>query len=417
MHPGRRIKILVILAFACALVATPALPQSAGDGTGKIVITDQNRDQVRLTPEQRTTVESVIQMPETVRSVRLAKEGSGDQGGAAFVRLPLPDGKQITLARTQPTVKTERGYTWRGQVESSGEPATLLLWNDGHLSGHFGYQGRVFIISHTGGGVHTMSALDPGKLPPDHGPETNVIPQPIPEPTVAPFAESDRLALEANSIVIDVMMLYTKTAASFHIGDAADLLEMAIERSNETFRNSGITNVRLRLVHTEQVDYEEQDADHFVHLFRMVDGEGPFKGVRKLRNEKRADIVGLVLHSPTGCGLSTRVGAEAEEAYFIVHHACAAITHSIAHEVGHIFGARHDRAIDSSNDPFPYAHGYINGTKWRDIMSYRAGCGDCPRIPFWSNPRVMYQGEPTGTHANDNARVILENAERVSKFR
>jgi hypothetical protein len=29
----------------------------------------------------------------------------------------------------------------------------------------------------------------------------------------------------------------------------------------------------------------------------------------------------------------------------------------------------------------------------------------------------MYQGEPTGTLAEDNARVILEQAERVSKFR
>jgi hypothetical protein len=29
----------------------------------------------------------------------------------------------------------------------------------------------------------------------------------------------------------------------------------------------------------------------------------------------------------------------------------------------------------------------------------------------------MYRGEPTGTDAEDNARVILEQAERVSKFR
>jgi hypothetical protein len=50
-------------------------------------------------------------------------------------------------------------------------------------------------------------------------------------------------------------------------------------------------------------------------------------------------------------------------------------------------------------------------------MSYQQSCEGCVRIPFWSNPRVKYQGEPTGTIANDNARVILEQAERVSKFR
>ena len=38
-------------------------------------------------------------------------------------------------------------------------------------------------------------------------------------------------------------------------------------------------------------------------------------------------------------------------------------------------------------------------------------------LPFWSNPRVLYKGEPTGTVAADSARVILEKAERVSRFR
>ena len=100
-----------------------------------------------------------------------------------------------------------------------------------------------------------------------------------------------------------------------------------------------------------------------------------------------------------------------------MHHSCAAITITIAHEVGHILGARHDRWTDPNNTPFAYGHGYVNGSKWRDIMSYQDGCKGCPRIPFWSNPRVLYKGEPTGTLIEDNARVILEQAERVSSFR
>ena len=72
--------------------------------------------------------------------------------------------------------------------------------------------------------------------------------------------------------------------------------------------------------------------------------------------------------------------------------------------------------LDASNKPFPYGHGYINGIKWRDMMGYQEGCGGCPRIPYWSNPRIRYRDEPTGTAASDNARVILEQAERVSKI-
>jgi peptidyl-Asp metalloendopeptidase len=149
----------------------------------------------------------------------------------------------------------------------------------------------------------------------------------------------------------------------------------------------------------------------------MVDGTGPFKDVKKLRNEKRADIVGLIIDNPTGCGLSTRIGPDSDEAFFVVHHACAAITLSIAHEIGHILGIRHDRSVDNNETPFAYGHGYVNGSKWRDIMSYNESCGGCPRISYWSNPRIIYKGEPTGTAATDAARVILERAERVSKFR
>ena len=241
--------------------------------------------------------------------------------------------------------------------------------------------------------------------------------QHLPSRSVAPFADAERQALEAKKITIDLMILYTRNVAKHYIRDPADLLALAVEETNETFRNSGLGNITLRLVHSELLDYDGSVGDQFNHLYRMVDGLGPFKDVKKLRDEKRADIVGLIIDNPNGCGLSTRIGPESDEAFFVVHHACAAVTMSIAHEIGHILGARHDRFVDESNVPFAYGHGYVHGTKWRDMMSYKEGCGGCPRIPYWSNPRIIYKGEPTGTAAADNARLILELAERVSKFR
>jgi len=50
-------------------------------------------------------------------------------------------------------------------------------------------------------------------------------------------------------------------------------------------------------------------------------------------------------------------------------------------------------------------------------MSYSLSCDGCLRIPYWSNPRIFYKGEAMGTLTEDNARVILEQAERVSNFR
>jgi peptidyl-Asp metalloendopeptidase len=342
--------------------------------------------------------------------------------------LPIDATTNVTLERVR-YASDEHGCSWRGVVAETGESALLLRWNDGHISGILGYKGHIYTVSGLGGELHAVVETDPRKMPPDHGrpkatadpradsrPDAPVKPeQADPAPAVTPFSDTERQALEAKQVVIDVMLLYTKRAASRYLRPDR-LLAMAVEQANDTFRNSGLGNISLRLVHTQAVDYDESEGEHFDHLYRMVDGVGPFKDIRKLRDEKKADIVGLVLEDPSGCGLSTRVAPDADEAYFVVHHSCAAVTISIAHEIGHILGARHDRGFDPRNQPFAFGHGYVNG-KWRDIMSYQESCDGCVRVPYWSNPRVMYKGEPTGTLLEDNARAILERAEQVSKFR
>jgi len=356
-------------------------------------------------------------------------------GGAANDRsavvLSLGDGI-ITIERTD-TLITADGLVWTGRVRESGDNALLMWGNDGCLTGEFSYRGDTYVIAAVGGIVHVTPETARQHLA-DHAPMAHQTADArardnriggdrkqqrlaLATPNVTPFAHSDLRALQANKVTIDLMMLYSAKAARHYKNSMADLIALAVKQINGSFRNSGLENISLRLVHTQMIDYDESDGEHFDHLYRMVDGVGVFNEVHGLRDAKRADIVGLIIDDPSGCGLSTRVAPDAEEAFFVVHHSCAMTSFSIAHEIGHILGARHDRHTDAADSPFPYGHGYVNGTKWRDIMSYQQGCEGCPRIPYWSNPRILYNGEPTGTDANDNARVILEQAVRVSNFR
>jgi Metallo-peptidase family M12 len=391
------------------------------------------------------------------------KSAIGTRPAALITRIEIPiKGKESIHVRRTHVDMRKNGCTWRGEIEGTGEPVVLMWWKGGKFSGMFTYGGRMYVLKNMGSAVHAVIETDPGKMPPDHGAmgsrrsgaqPADVKDDPLvargegaamrgdnranrqdrqdasgagPPPAAAPASAQPKIiplsaakgrALAAKNITIDVMILYTNRVAAKYVDVDTDLIALSIEQANASFANSGLGNIKLRLVHGQLVDYDESGGEHFNHLYHMVDGEGVFSQVRALRNEKRADVVALIVDDPSGCGLSTRVAAEAEEAFVVVHHSCAALTYSIAHEIGHIIGARHDRALDSNETPFAYGHGFVNGTKWRDVMSYKASCNGCPRVPIWSNPRITYKGDTAGALDADNARVILEQAERVAKFR
>jgi hypothetical protein len=208
----------------------------------------------------------------------------------------------------------------------------------------------------------------------------------------------------SRDVIIDVIVAFTKKAAGSYSDIRRDLVKRAIDEANKSFRLSDLGHIALRLVHVYRTDYAE-DGEHFDHLWRFADkGDGHMEEIHNLRDLYRADVAILIVDDPTACGLATRVRADAHEAFAVVHHECAAASYTLAHEIGHLIGARHDL-------------GYANGTKWRDIMSSLESCGGCPRIPLWSSPTIFVDGEPAGTAQRNNARVIAEQAARVAAFR
>jgi hypothetical protein len=262
---------------------------------------------------------------------------------------------------------------------------------------------------------------------PSRGELQNLQDAPVIKSKHLPFAVPEAPALEERlparkgtrlaPVTITVLIAHTKAAASHYEDISRDLVALAMEEANQSFRNSGLGNVQLKLVHAYQTDYVESGS-HFEHVWRFADrGDGIMDEVHALRDAHGADAAVLIVHDPAGCGLATRVGADADEAFAAVHHQCAAAMYSLAHEIGHIIGARHDRALDQSSEPFPYGHGYVHGMQWRTIMSYKDSCNDCPRLPVWSSPNVRIRGAPAGSTTANNAKVIADHARRVAGFR
>jgi hypothetical protein len=410
--------------------------------------------------------------PEMLEHALSRKGGDGSTMDSLFqIKMCVSEDETLTINRTSVDIKPERSI-WRGTVPGTGARVTLMWWPNGKVTGTIQRDGRMYGIKHLGGQAYLMVEMSEEHMPAEHAPvsstsrvraddpnlrddplvqkgDASILRSLVQPPTAQrpPFparkeARKDQLAFAPipkaaladkikkpapqdtskagqppKDVVIDVIVAYTKKAASNYGDVREELVELAIEESNESFRNSGLGHVKLRLVHAYQTSYDETGAGHFDHVWRFADkGDGYVDEVHKLRDKYRADVGILLVDDPSGCGLSTRVYADASEAFSVVHHACAVMTYSLGHEVGHLIGARHDRSMDTSTEPFPYGHGYVHGT-WRDIMSYKQSCNGCPRLPVWSSPNVLVKGEPAGAADTDNARVISEQAARVAAFK
>ncbi len=360
------------------------------------------------------------------------------QGAPASLVIPLNSKLSVTAHRTGIT-KTDDGYIWRGIIDGSDEPVTLLWWPDGRVAGTVNHAGRMYVIKNLGGGMHGMLEIAPDKLPPDHGAASkammrkmNMHTDPLvdqgdasmmqpqsahPNAPSLPMSKPEDHAGAAKDATITLIVAYTKKAASHYDDIKKDLLDVAVAEANQSFRDSGIDNVHVKLVHAYETDYVEKGS-HFDHVYRFRNkGDGYMDEIHDLRAKYGADVAALVVDDPMGCGLSIRVGADAADAFTVVNHECAATMYSLAHEIGHLIGARHDRAIDDTAQPFAYGHGFVHGKDWRTMMSYKESCDGCVRRPVWSGPNVKVDGVPAGDADTDNAKVIREGAARVAGFR
>ena len=96
--------------------------------------------------------------------------------------------------------------------------------------------------------------------------------------------------------------------------------------------------------------------------------------------------------------------------------------HSYAHEIGHLFGMDHDEHNNSNRGTGNLGCAITkNGVHVaRTIMSSSRVCKChvvCPRWPVYSSPHASKSGYKYGGAANNNKRMLLENAPKVSRFR
>jgi peptidyl-Asp metalloendopeptidase len=339
------------------------------------------------------------------------------------------------------------GFTWAGHVPGRPLSSVTITTVDGVMAGSIIMPGAVYSIRSLGG-AYDVSEIDQSQFPPDAEPRTVSRPQ----GAAARRAAAEVVSSADTAPVIDVMVLYTAAAVSAAGGQAALLsrINLGIGETNTSYTNSNIAH-RVRLVHTQQVAYaEHSDLTLDLEAVSNFDGASfvptPLGDTAALlRDIRGADVVVLVTAppSPLYCGIAWLMEEAIPEwepyAFNVVYQGCLTPNTSIAHEIGHNMGARHDWYVDNGTAPHTYAHGFVNtAARWRTVMAYNNQCSvqsfSCTRLLYWSNPDVLYGGAamgipggtkwdcPTGNLNNvscdaDDHRTLNETAALVAGFR
>lgn len=329
------------------------------------------------------------------------------------INLPLFDGKTYQAIRNKSEGLEMRGvddFTWRGKiVEDKFSGDVVLTFKKGFVSGLIYSPNAVYEIAMKGD-KQILVELDQSLFPECAGDVRGETSGNNSIETLGTASDSgDR---------IDVLVVYTPATKNILGGDAQaqTLARQAIDATNTAYINSKIRQ-RVRLVHTAEYEYvETSSASADLSALRNN------TSIQALRNTHNADLVAMIGEIQGACGIGYLMGAVSTNSqgngFTFTGRTCAVGNLSFAHELGHNMGSHHNPE-NGSNPSFPYGFGhYVNGN-YRTVMSYVNPCtSGCTRRPYFSNPSVIFSGEPTGiNNQRDNARSIENTADFIANYR
>jgi hypothetical protein len=430
MTDSHAARLGALILLVAALWAAPALGSQ-----GPRLFTEVSEREVKLDRQQRQRLDGYRSRPDTA-DTRLVQVDFDLLQTASIMDMEI-FGESIPVFRDSVDLRDEDDYTWRGSDVPQGNRALLVARNggltgtffDGTPSGRRAFP-QGYSVRPLGGGLHVVVKPDPMvPAPPEPMPD-KAIPDP-PDPGGGQPCTT-----------FTMLIAYTPAVAAA-TADPVGLAQLITDEFNDIFVDSGV-NLHVNLVHVYETNYDEYDQvgngnnayDQDINLLedRFTDpSDGHMDEVHTKRDTYGADIAVLLgdTNSPAFDGWSgkvAQVAADEDTAFAVVSlgYATGPYHWVFYHEVGHLFGARHDIDNDSALEPYAFGHGYIHSQgedKWRTILAKNDEefCGEwpgCPRIGHYSNPGVDHEGDPTGNALEaDNARVFEERACHVAGFR
>jgi len=109
----------------------------------------------------------VAAAPSTVEYALTAEAAS--KRSVSSIILALSGAKALTITRRSVDLRSDM-CVWRGSVQGTDSPATIMWWPQGKMTGSVRHEGRLYSIRHLGGEVHAIIEMSEERMPDDHPP-------------------------------------------------------------------------------------------------------------------------------------------------------------------------------------------------------------------------------------------------------
>lgn len=353
---------------------------------------------------------------------------------------PNNDVKEIIIEKVNVEILSETEYAWRGIIQDNitkdkiGD-ATLIVNSQGNVTGNIDVEGVFFEIQPLGNSKkHILVSIGTDYIEEIYKDKKNDI-QNISGKSKSSY-NLNSTTTSSNSTSAGprcypnyqrVLAVYTANAASGR--DMNGIINLAIQNANDSYLNSGVTNMRLALAHKQQISFSET-----TNMANDLDVIVQNSVIANLRNQYDADVVVLLTDGNYGgaLGRATQILATDAVSYAIVESDFAnGPDYVFAHEVGHLQGAQHapEDPIDP-NGPFSYGFGhkfsykpsiFVDRRRRSTVMAYPWTFGSqytWTSVKHFSNPNITYNGAATGViNSKENFQVLINTAPTLADFR
>ncbi|MBS0150032.1 MAG: hypothetical protein JSR31_03765 [Nitrospira sp.] len=366
--------------------------------------------------------------PDALAAMKVARKESKQD-----LSVDLFDAGTRTLELDEPEIHGNKAKVWRGRVRGDQDSDVTLAVRGKKMVGTIVSGQRLYKIEPTEDHRHRLVEVDenamrldhhPLVVPDDGTPADPPAPEPeLQQPSTAASTDTVTTAAATTNTIVDLLVVYTSTARAKQGGLSAmnALIAMGVDLANQAYTNSRIA-MQLRLAHAAEVAYAET-GDISTDLVRLRStNDGYMDQVHKLRDQYKADMVALIVdNGGSYCGIAYVMAngpraSFASYAFSVTDRDCVS-NNTLTHELGHNMGDAHDRESGGTG-VYPYSYGYRDPIgKFRTIMAYPCPTVSCPRVKYFSNPKILINGRPAGIDYAVNPSKSADNSRSMNEVR